>query len=121
MSNKLQQNEINESIKTNKTKITDNNINSKLDSVLQEALNVVHKDRVNQYGNPENNFEIIASYWDTYIRNKHQIPDEIISSEDIPMMMILLKVARESYDHKRDNLVDIAGYVECADIINNRS
>jgi hypothetical protein len=37
------------------------------------------------------------------------------------MMMILLKVAREKYQHKHDNLVDIAGYAECVARLHEKS
>lgn len=105
-----------ESFKTNKIEnIKENDVNNiKEDSVLQEALNIVYKDRINQYGNPEDNFKVIASFWDTYLRSKYSIPDEIIKDKDVAIMMILFKVARESNNHKRDNLVDIIGYAECS-------
>lgn len=97
-----------------------NDIKLTIDSVLQEALNAVYKDRMNQYGNPEDNFKIIASFWTTYLKSNCIIKDTEISEEDVAMMMVLLKIARETNQHKRVNLVDIAGYVECADRIHNR-
>lgn len=124
MSDELNQNEINELLKlTNEQEIptysTIDNINTKLDSALQEALNIVYKDRINQYGKPEDNFKTISSFWSTYLTNKFNI-ETPITAEDVAMMMVLFKIARETNQHKRDNLIDIASYVECADRIYNR-
>lgn len=88
-------------------------------SVLKEALNIIYKDRINQYGKPEDSFKTIASFWNTYLTNKFNIKTQI-TTEDVAMMMVLLKIAREINEHKRDNLIDIAGYVECADRIYER-
>lgn len=35
-----------------------------------------------------------------------------MSEEQVALAMILLKIARETCTHKRDNLVDVAGYTE---------
>jgi|SRR5690606_4599060 len=73
--------------------------------ILDEAKKVVYE-RNAAYGQPEDNFAITAELWSAYLG----VP---IQPEDVGMMMILLKVAREKYQHKHDNLVDIAGYAEC--------
>jgi hypothetical protein len=36
-------------------------------------------------------------------------------AEDVPLAMICVKLSRESHQHKRDNLVDIAGYAAALD------
>jgi hypothetical protein len=36
---------------------------------------------------------------------------------DIPLCMVAIKLARQSHHHKRDNLVDIAGYARTAAIV----
>ena len=72
---------------------------------MDEAKKVVYE-RNAAYGQPEDNFAITAELWSAYLG----VP---IQPEDVGMMMILLKVAREKYQHKHDNLVDIAGYAEC--------
>lgn len=73
--------------------------------ILDEAKQVVYQ-RNAAYGQPEDNFAITAELWSAYLGTP-------IQPEDVGMMMILLKVAREKYQHKHDNLVDIAGYAEC--------
>ena len=37
--------------------------------------------------------------------------------EDVAMMMMLVKVAREAHAPKRDNRVDGAGYWQCLDLL----
>lgn len=78
-------------------------------SILDEAKEVVNGRR-DSYGSPEDCFELIANFWSTYLSYE-------ISQEEVCMMMILLKVAREKHGHKRDNLVDIAGYSHCSALI----
>ena len=38
----------------------------------------------------------------------------MITGHDVAMMMCLLKIARQTYAPKRDNLVDLAGYAALA-------
>lgn len=80
--------------------------------ILDEAKKVVYE-RNATYGQPEDNFAITAELWSAYL-------GVTIKPEDVGMMMILLKVAREKYQHKHDNLVDIAGYAECVARLNQK-
>jgi hypothetical protein len=77
------------------------------EKLLDEAKAIVCGDRDQQYGKPENNFKTIAALWESYLGVD-------ITAKDVAMMMILLKIAREGKKHKRDNLIDIAGYAACA-------
>ena len=43
-----------------------------------------------------------------------------IQAFHVPLMMAGMKLMREGGKHKRDNLIDIAGYVELADRMNGR-
>ena len=81
--------------------------------ILDEAKNVVYS-RQASYGVPEDNFATTAELWSAYLGTP-------IRPEDVGMMMILLKVARERYQHKKDNLVDIAGYAECVARLHEKS
>lgn len=75
---------------------------------LSTAADIVCKDRENTYGKPEDNFGTIAKLWSDYLNT-------LITANDVPVMMILLKVARVgSGNFKADNFVDIAGYAACA-------
>lgn len=75
--------------------------------VLHKAEQVVTKDRESQYGDPEDNFTVIARMWSAYL-------NESVTASDVAAMMILLKVARvASGQTVADNWVDIAGYAAC--------
>lgn len=75
--------------------------------ILDIAKDIVTKDRNEQYGSPENNFNQIAEYWSNYLGTK-------INDHDVAIMMILLKIARiKTGSPKADNYIDIAGYASC--------
>lgn len=77
--------------------------------VLDTAIKTVCEDRQDSYGKPEDNFAIIAGLWSGYLG------DVILESEDVAIMMILLKIARiQTGTFKPDNYIDIAGYAACA-------
>lgn len=75
---------------------------------LDAAAGCVLKDRQNQYGGPENNFERIAQMWNGYLGTNS------IKPWDVAAMMILLKMARARFNPKyEDNWADAAGYAAC--------
>ena len=76
-------------------------------NILQEAQDIVSGQRQEHYGKPEDSFQSIANYWSYYL---HKVGRHTLGPADVAKMMILLKLAREEHQHKRDNLVDIAGY-----------
>lgn len=79
--------------------------------ILDKAKDCVCGQRQQDYGNPEDNFALIADLWTTYI-NKD---DLYFTSKDVAMMMALLKVARiRTGKGARDSYVDLAGYAACA-------
>lgn len=76
--------------------------------ILDAAKRIVTGDREKQYGKPEDNFAVIAEFWTTYIGHP-------ISSEDVAIMMALLKIARiRSGNYKADSFVDGVGYLSLA-------
>lgn len=84
--------------------------------ILDAAEKIVTGERQQTYGEPEDNFGMIAQMWEAYLR----IP---ISAMDVSMMMVLLKVARVSGSTDRtslDNFVDICGYASCGGEIAHR-
>lgn len=85
------------------------------DICLDEAKKCVCEDRNNQYGEPEDNFKIIADYWDLYLKSKKYIHgDSRISSDDVAIMMALFKIARmANKQNKVDTFVDAIGYLAC--------
>ena len=83
--------------------------------ILHQALEIVTKDRNQDYGNPEDNFATIANYWTTYLQSKHLIPrSENLVASDVAAMMILMKCSRlATSPNKLDHWIDIAGYSAC--------
>lgn len=84
-------------------------------AILNEAMEIVHKDRNSAYGDPEDNFANIAAAWNAYLQAK--IKGFIVSelnSHDVAIMMVLMKTARLAVNpNHHDSTVDIAGYAAC--------
>lgn len=75
--------------------------------VLQQADKCVNGEREQDYGTPEQNFQIIADLWSVY-------KGISFSPVDVAMMMSLLKIARiKSGGGTGDSFVDLAGYAAC--------
>lgn len=86
--------------------------------ILRDALEVINGERQDVYGDPEDSFALIAEYWNVYLRDQnHDFND--LDSKDVAYMMTLFKLAREAHQHKRDNLVDAAGYLGIAGDMHN--
>ena len=75
------------------------------ESILSEAERIVNGDRQADYSDPVENFKHISAI-------ASSISKENLSPTTCAIVMIAVKLARENYKHKRDNLVDLAGYVE---------
>lgn len=87
-----------------------------MSDILKRADQIAGQDRSRDYGHPSENFRRIADLWEAYLRNQ-PASDRLITSEDVAAMMILMKIARQQNTPKDDNLVDIAGYVKCWDML----
>jgi Domain of unknown function (DUF6378) len=86
--------------------------------VLEEAEQIVNGARQAQYGPPERSFDLIATLWTSYLQTRDEDASYTLDGRDVCLLMILMKIARDiGGNAKRDNLVDIAGYVRCAEII----
>lgn len=85
------------------------------EQILRDALQIVTKDRNQDYGNPEDNFATIANYWTTYLQSKGLISrQDSITNVDVAAMMILMKCSRlATSPNKLDHWIDIAGYSSC--------
>lgn len=76
--------------------------------ILDKAKEIITKDRVNRYGEPENTFGVIAKLWSIYLEQK-------VEAEDVAMLMALLKIGRLAFDiQNEDSLLDAIGYLACA-------
>jgi hypothetical protein len=83
-------------------------------TILAEADNIAGEDRSRDYGHPLLNHQRIAAIWNVQLGDTLTAP---ITPRQVALMMIGVKLAREANTPKRDNLVDIAGYVKCIDMI----
>ncbi len=85
----------------------------KREECLRTACEIVNGARQDCYGDAEDNFQTIASLWESYLEATGC--DVVINSKDVAMMMILLKVARAAAPGIHlDNYIDISGYAACA-------
>ena len=90
-----------------------NELMEKREECLRTACEIVNGERHECYGNAEDNFQTIATLWETYL--KATGCEVMIDKKDVAMMMILLKVARAAAPEIHlDNYIDIAGYAACA-------
>ena len=84
------------------------------EEILDKAKACVCVDRENTYGKPEDNFARRANFWSEYLFAKG-ILEEVIDSDDVAIMMALLRIARIATGKaKEDNYIDLAGYAACA-------
>jgi hypothetical protein len=74
-------------------------------SLLLEADMILNGYRDADYGDPVENFKRIS-------RIASAILDKEITDEECCVVMLAVKLARENYKHKRDNVVDGVAYME---------
>ena len=86
-------------------------------TILHEALSITSEERHKSYGHPRQNHETTAAFWSAYLRRKYGADAPQLEGRDVCLMMILLKISRDSHFTTRDNLVDIAGYARNAEMI----
>ena len=72
-------------------------------SILDEAKAIVEGSRQSDYGDPVESFERIA-------KTASMITGKDLSPKECCAVLMAVKLVRESFAHKRDNLVDLCGY-----------
>lgn len=72
-------------------------------TILEEAQKAVYGDRQEDYGSVTENFDTIAQLWSIVLKTK-------VTAEQVGICMVQVKVARQMFKKKRDNLIDGAGY-----------
>jgi|GEM_PF-401732 hypothetical protein len=82
--------------------------------ILDTAGEIVGGHRVTDYGEPEDNFGVIARLWSAYLGID-------ISDVDVSMLMVLFKAGRiKSGTATEDSFVGICGYAACGGEIAER-
>ena len=76
--------------------------------ILDKVREIICNDRCSQYGEPEDNFQVVAEFWNTYLKST-----QLIDSEDVANMMVLFKIARLMASGKEDTRLDMIGYATC--------
>jgi hypothetical protein len=89
------------------------------DSVLKEAESLINGPRQVSYDHPLHNFSRTALFIQGILLNKLK-ENEIISPEEVGLIMIAMKISRKCNKHSRDNLVDLAGYAGCIELIKRK-
>ena len=82
--------------------------------ILNEALQLIHGDRQEAYGDAIANNTRIARLWSAYL-------DTNITAVDVAKMMVLLKLSRSRQRYHRDNYVDGIAYLLLAEDFDGRS
>lgn len=85
------------------------------EEILNAAKQCVCHDRNDQYGEPEDNFAVIADFWNAYL-GASTGEGWKLAAVDVANMMVLFKVARVATAEANpgaDSFVDIAGYAAC--------
>lgn len=85
--------------------------------ILDAAKKIVTGDREKQYGRPEDNFAVIARFWEVYLSERcvGGGAEVTLNPDDVAMLMALMKVARiMTGTFKGDSYIDACGYLACA-------
>jgi hypothetical protein len=85
--------------------------------ILDVAKKIVTGDREKQYGKPEDNFAVIARFWEVYLSERCVSggAEVTLNPDDVAMLMALMKVARiMTGTFKGDSYIDACGYLACA-------
>lgn len=79
---------------------------------LDEVEKLVCKDRNVTHGDAEDNFRVIASLWNVYLKNSDG--GEELDNKDVAIMMCLFKISRLMTNvNNMENWLDLAGYAAC--------
>lgn len=81
-------------------------------SVLVEADKLVNGDRQAAYGRPITDFTRTGRFWGEILKIGRDV-----TAEEVALCMVALKLSRQINKSKRDNLVDIAGYVKTYQLV----
>ena len=83
-------------------------------SILLEADLILNGDRQADYSDPVDSFERISKLVSI-------LTGKEITADDCCKVLMAVKLVRESFRHKRDNLVDLCGYSEILNRIKDKT
>lgn len=89
-------------------------------NILEEANALCSGDRNVDYGHPADNHRTTAALWNAYLNRKYLIPPTMLTPYDVCMLNILQKVSRDANLHKRDTILDIAGWARNMEMVAER-
>ena len=90
------------------------------EEILAEASRIISRDRNLSHGDAFQNHAEIAEFWNIFLDKKLK-PMANITAEDVALMMVLMKISRNSQGKKSnlDNFIDMCGYAAIAGEIND--
>ena len=90
------------------------------EEILKKAKELITGDRNDTHGDAFQNHAEIAEFWNIFLDKKLQ-PMASITAEDVALMMVLLKISRNTQGKKNnlDNFIDMCGYAAIAGEIND--
>jgi hypothetical protein len=83
------------------------------ESVLAEAERLINGDRQKAYSHPYYDYKKTVGAFNALTGHQLTVQDGII-------FMVCVKLSREAYLHKRDNVVDACGYLGCLEKVIDR-
>lgn len=88
----------------------------KREEILETAAKIVTGGKNKQYGEPKDNFAVIAEYWSTYLSQHNGGRMILLMPMDVATMMALFKIGRitTAEEFAADSYVDCAGYAAIA-------
>lgn len=81
--------------------------------------NAIVEERGRDYGHPAENHDCTAALWNSYLHRRYGRRYEVprLDAEDVCVLNVLQKISRQAHTRKRDNLVDIIGFVINMDML----
>ena len=90
------------------------------EEILRQAKELITGDRNDTHGDAYRNHAEIAEFWNIFLDKKLK-PMASLTAEDVALMMVLMKISRNSQGKKSnlDNFIDMCGYAAIAGEIND--